>query len=57
MLESRTGLIQKYRTKSNAVGNCRPIACKLLSGIVTNKLYEYLKNQEISPQEKNGCRR
>ena len=56
MLESCTGLIQKYPTKSNAVGNYRPIACTLLSGIITDKLYEYLENQELLPQEQNGCR-
>ena len=62
MVESRTVHIQKDPTKGNAVSNYRPIAClnllwKLLTGIITDKLYEHLKNQELLPEEQIGCRR
>ena len=45
MVESLSMLILKNPVKGNAVGNYRPIAClilpwKLLTGIITNKLYE-----------------
>ena len=54
-------LIQKDPTKDNAVGNYRPIAClnvlwKLLTGIITDKLYEHLDNQNLFPEEQKGCR-
>ena len=59
MVESRSGLTQEYLTKGNAVGNYRPIAClnllwKLLSGILTDKLYEHLENQNLLSEEQNG---
>ena len=62
MLESRTVLIQKYPTKGNAVDNYRSIAClnllrKLSTGIITDKLYGHLENQNLLLQEQKGCRR
>ena len=61
MVESSTVLIHKDPTKGNAVGNYRPIAClnllwKLLTGIKTDKLYEYLEDQDLSPEEQKSCR-
>ena len=55
-------LIQKNPTKGNAVGNYKPIACldllwKLLTGIITDKLYEHLENQDLLPEEQKGFRR
>ena len=60
-MESCTVLIQKDSTKGNAVGNDRPIAClnllwKLLTGIMTAKLYKHLENQDFLPEEQNGFR-
>ena len=54
-------LILKDPTKGNAVGNYRPIAClnllwKLLTGIITDKLYEYIENQDLLPKEQKACR-
>ena len=62
MVESCTVLIQKDSTKGNAVGNHRPIAClnllwKLLTGIMTDKLYKHLENQDFLPEEQKGFRR
>ena len=55
-------LIQKNPTKGNAVCNYKPIACldllwKLLTGIITDKLYEHLENQDLLPEEQKGFRR
>ena len=61
MVESCTVFIQKDPTKSNAVGNYRPIAClnllwKLLTGIITDKLYEHIENQGLLSGEQKCCR-
>ena len=53
--------IQKDPTKGNAVGDYRLIACldllwKLLTGIITDELYEHPENQELLPEEQKGCR-
>ena len=60
ILESRTVLIQKDARKGNAVGNYRPIAClnllwKLLTGIVNEKFYDHLNQQNLLPEEQKGC--
>ena len=62
MEESRTVLIQKDTRKGNAVGNYRPIAClnllwKLLSGIINEKVYDHLNQQNLLPEEQKGSRR
>ena len=61
MVESCTVLIHKDPTKGNAVGNYRPIAClnllwKLLTGIITDKLYEHIENQGLLSGEQKCCR-
>ena len=61
MVKSRTVLIQKEPTKGNPVGSYRPIAClnlvwKLLTGIITDKLYERLETQNLCPEEPERCR-
>ena len=58
-LESRTELIQKDPTKGNALGSYRSIAClkllqKLLTDIITDKLYEHLENEDLLPEEQKG---
>ena len=54
-VESHTKVIQKHPTKGNAVVNYRSIASlnllwKLLTGIITDKLYEHLENQDLLPE-------
>ena len=61
MVEIRTVFIQKDPTKGNAVGNYKPIAClnllwKLLTSIITAKLYEHQENQELLSEEQKRCR-
>ena len=62
MVEGRTVLIQKDPNKGNAVGNYRPIAClnllrKLLTAIISDKLYLHLETQDLLPEEQKGCRK
>ena len=62
MARNRTVLIQKDVRKGNAVGNYRPIACltlllKLFIGIINEKVYDLLNQQNLPPEEQKGCRR
>ena len=55
-------LIQKDAGKGNAVGSCKPIACsnlfwKLLTGIINEKVYDHLNQQNLLLEEHKGCRR
>ena len=48
--------------KGNAVGNYRPTLClllmwKLITGIIANSVYEYLKMYNLLPVEQERCRR
>ena len=61
MVGSRTVLIQKDVRKRNTVGNYRPIVFlnllwKLLTGIVNDKVYDHLNEQNLLPEEQKGCR-
>ena len=60
LVKYRPVLIQKDSAKSNAVGNCWPIAClnllwKLKTGITADKLYQHLNNGNLLLKEKE-CR-
>lgn len=62
MVKGRTVLIQKDRAKGKVVSNYRPIAClplmwKLLTGILSDKIYDHLQMNNILPDEQKGCRR
>ena len=62
MLESQTFLMQKDARKGNAVSNYRPISClnlfwKLLTGIINEKCYDHLNQQNLLPKENKGCQR
>ena len=57
LVKGRTGLIQKDSAKGNAVGSYRPIAClnllwKLKTGIIADKLYQHLKNENLLLEQK-----
>ena len=61
LLKSITVLIQKDPAKRNAVRNYRPIACLILlwkfkTGIITDKLYQHLGNENFLLEEKKGWR-
>ena len=52
----------KDARKGNAVSNYRPISClnlfwKLLTGIINEKCYDHLNQQNLLPKENKGCQR
>ena len=62
MTIGKTVLIQKDGSKGNAVENFRPISClplmwKLMTGMIAEKVYEFLDTNDILPVEQKGCRR
>ena len=62
MTTGRTALIQKDKSKGNAATNYRPITClptmwKLLTGIISERLYTYLEETNTIPNQQKGCRR
>ena len=62
MNTGRTILCQKDRGRGNAVDNYRPITClplmwKLLTGMISNALYDFMESSGKLPIEQKGCRR
>ena len=62
MTTGRTALVQKDKSKGNVASNYRPITClpimwKLLTGIISEELYNYLEETNTIPHQQNGCRR
>ncbi|XP_063592543.1 uncharacterized protein LOC134769733 [Penaeus indicus] len=61
MTTGKTVLCQKDPGKGNAVDNYRPISClplmwKLMTGIISNVLYDFLEDADKLPNEQKGCR-
>ena len=62
MTTGRTALVQKDKNKGNIPTNYRPITClpimwKLLTGIISERLYIYLEETNTIPHQQKGCRR
>ena len=62
MTYGKTVLCLKDPEKGSAVDNYRPISClplmwKLLTGILTNEMYEFIEKNNIFPEEQKGCNR
>ena len=62
MTTGRTALVQKDKSKGNVASNYRPITClpimwKLLTGIISERLYNYLEETKTIPHQQKGCRR
>ena len=62
MTVGRTSLFMKDPAKGTAADNYKPIAClplmwKLLTGIFSQKIYTYLEESSLLPDEQKGCRR
>ncbi|XP_063599202.1 uncharacterized protein LOC134775604 [Penaeus indicus] len=62
MTTGKTVLCQKDPDKGNAADNYRPISClplmwKLMTGIISNVLYDFLEDADKLPNEQKGCRR
>lgn len=60
LVKSRTGLIQKYPAKGNAVRSYGPITClnllwKFKTGISSDKFYQHLENKNVILEEQTGC--
>ena len=61
-MNERTSLIVKVREMGPEVTNFRPITClpvvwKLLTGIITEEVYQHLERRRLLPEEQKGCRR
>ena len=62
MTTGRTSLVQKDKSKGNVASNYRPITClpimwKLPTGIISERLYNYLEETDTIPHQQKGCRR
>ena len=62
MTKGKTTLILKNPEKGNAANNCHSIAClpimwKLLTSVLTEKVYAHLSEKKMLPDEQKGCRK
>ena len=62
MTKGKTKLIQKDPDKRNAASNRHPIEClslmwKLLTSVLAKKVYAYLSEENVLPDERKGCRK
>lgn len=62
MTVGKTTLAQKDKSKGAEVGNYRPIAClnllwKVLTGIFSEKTYQFLSDNDLLPAEQKGGRK
>ena len=60
LTKEQTALIQKDKAKGNIASNYRPITCltlvwKLLTGILTDEIYDYLEEM-LLPEKQKGCK-
>ena len=61
MVDERTALLQKDKSKGNIASNYRPITClplmwKLLLGVIVDQIYGHLDLQKLLQKEQKGCR-
>lgn len=62
MVEGKTTLVMKDKTKGNVAGNYRPIAClnllwKVFTGVFSDQTYNFLIQNDLLPVEQKGCRK
>ena len=62
MTTGRTILLVKDVEKGNEVDNYRPITClpliwKLLTGVISDAIYDHLERSKLLPEEQKGCRK
>ena len=62
MTKGKTVLIMKDKEKGRDVKNFRPITClplmwKLLTGVLSEEMYNHLEENELLPDEQKGCRK
>ena len=61
MTTGRTAPVQKDKSKGNVARNYRPITClpimwKLLTGIISERLYNCLEDTNTIPHQQKDCR-
>ena len=61
MTTGRTALVQKDKSKGNVASNYRPITrlpimWKLLAGIISERLYNYLKETNTIPHQQKAVK-
>lgn len=59
MTRGQTVLIMKDPEKDTSPGNYRPIKClpviwKMLTGIISEEVYQYLDREDLFPEEQKG---
>ena len=62
MTTGRIALVQKDKNKVNVTSEYRPVTClpimwKLLTGIISERLYNYLEETNTIPHQQKSCRR
>ena len=62
MTTGRTALVRKDKIKGNVASDYRPITClpimwKLLTGIISERLYNYLEETNTIPHQQKRCRK
>ena len=62
MTKGHTCLIPKDESKGKEVSNIRPITClplmwKILTGIISEEVYNHFERESLFPDEQKGCRR
>ena len=62
MTTGRTVLCQKDPQKGNVVDNYRPISClpimwKLMTGVIADRVYKVLEENDTLPTEQKGCKK
>ena len=62
MTKGRTVLIIKDKEIGPVATNFRPIMClslmwKLLTGVMSDEIYQHLESKRLLPSEQKGCRR
>lgn len=62
MVKGRTVLILKDPAKGNVASNFRPITClpivwKVMTSVLSDRIYTHLEGQSVMPWEQKGCQR
>ena len=62
MIEGKTALLVKDKTKGTDAANYRPITClnllwKVLTGIFPEKAYKHLDDNSLLTDEQKGCKK
>ena len=61
LTKGRAVLLQKDKSKGNIASNYRPISClplmqKLQSDVIPDQIYGHIDQQDLLPEEQEGCK-